>query len=113
MSIIAVDGHDGYQAYQTVLEALEIPYIALRDKSWGHNPRYPVDKFFSLDGELEECLDNHELSELRREVEKEVGTSKRRVAGTLGSRLSREQIPPIFDTVLQAAMRLSVANLQS
>ena len=113
VSIIAVDGHDGYQAYQTVLEALEIPYIALRDKSWGHNPRYPADKFFSLDGELEECLDNHELSELRREVEKEVGTSKRRVAGLLGSRLSREQIPPIFDTVLQVAMRLSIANPQS
>lgn len=107
VSIIAVGGHNGYPAYQTLLEALEIPYIALRDKSWGHNPLYPVERFFSLDGELEECLDDHKLSELRHDVEEEVGTSKRRVAGLLGSRLSREQIPPIFDKVLQAAMDLA------
>jgi hypothetical protein len=107
ISVIEVGGHNGYGPYRILLDRLGIPYVALRDKGWGDNPSYPPKRYFSLGCELEAYFEKHGLAEIRYEIEKEVGRSKRRVAGVLGSRLTLEQIPSIFNEVLKAAMNLS------
>jgi hypothetical protein len=35
-----VNGEDGYSKYFTLLDALAIPYVALKDNDWGDAVRY-------------------------------------------------------------------------
>ena len=80
VSVIQVDGEQGYEAYFTLLRIFRIPFVVLKDLAWGDDSRYPADQYFSLGMELEDYLDDHGLKDIRFEVMKDVGKSKRRVA---------------------------------
>lgn len=110
VSIISVDGHDGYKPYEVLLKALRIPYVCLRDRPWGAKKNHPRDRFFSLGAELEDYLDNNGLAEARQKVIHEVGTSKRRVASALGASVTKGHIPPVFSDVLKAAVDLATGE---
>jgi hypothetical protein len=105
VSVISVNGEDGYSKYFTLLDALAIPYVALKDNDWGDAVRYPTGRFWSFGCELEEFLDQNGLADLRAEVITEVGKidTKARVARVLPSRLAKDQVPGLFTDVLQAA----------
>ncbi len=109
ISVISVGGEDAYSPYFALLDALAIPYIALKDKSWGNGDKYPHDRFFSLGMEIEDFLDGHGLHEKRQAVATEVGVrkmdndGKRRVMAALAPQLTQQEIPPIFRTILQRA----------
>lgn len=110
VSIIAVDGQNGYKPFLTLLNALCIPYVALRDLPWGNEKNYPQERFFTLGMELEDYLDKNNLKGLRNTVSQEVGKNKRRIAATLGSRLSKSEIPSLFDNVLKKAVELATGE---
>lgn len=109
ISVVFYGGHGGHKSYHTLLEGLGIPYINLRDKTWGKNLKFPQDRFFSLGMEFEEYADKNGLRELRSKIAKEVGgeSSHRRVAQALGETLKKDQIPVLFDEVLGACMNLA------
>ena len=111
--ITAVDGEDGFKPFFTLLKGLQIPYVCLKDKPWGDDLMYPARRFFSLGMEIEDFLDQAGLREMRQLVVKEVGKSKPRVGGELGARLSADQIPEIFDRVLEAAIHVSADGPES
>jgi hypothetical protein len=110
VSIISVDGHDGYKPYEILLKALRIPYVCLRDRRWGAKQDYPRDRFFSFNMELEEYLDKHGLAEAREKVISKIGRSKRRVAAALGASVTNGEIPPVFGDVLKAAVELATGE---
>jgi OLD-like protein/putative AbiEii toxin of type IV toxin-antitoxin system len=95
LSVVQVGGEDGYQPFFTLLNSLRIPYVALKDRLWDQRS-YPAARFFAFGCELEDFLDHARLGSERQSVIAEVGTSKRRVAGALGRRLGRQEVPPIF-----------------
>jgi hypothetical protein len=107
ISIISTDGHDGFQPFHTLLQSLGIPHVNLRDKPWRDSQNYPSDRFFDLGIELEQYLDAQGLSDLRSQVAREVGNSKRRQAAALGRKLSQSQVPAVFKTVLETAIHLA------
>jgi predicted ATPase len=111
ISVISVGGGDRFGPYLTLVEKLGIPYLALRDDTWGVNPRYPKSRFFALGDSgdsLEKFLDRSGLSVLRQEVENEVGRNKTRVAAALSARLRRGDIPEIYAQVLSAVTTLAL-----
>lgn len=110
ISIIAVHGHASFRPYITLLNSLGIPHVCLRDKTWGKNPAYPKDRFFSLGAELEQYMDDQGFKELREQVEREVGTSKRRAASRMASLLDVAKIPDLFGRVLQAALDMATGE---
>ena len=111
VSVISVDGDGGYKHFHTLLDGLGIPYVNLRDRAWGHNPKYPPSRFFSLDtGSIENLMDEHGLGELRLQIAREVGDNKVRVAAELARRLEHQQVPEIFDRVLKAAKELATGS---
>ena len=107
VSLIPVGGDGAYRPYVTLLESLGIPHVLLRDKTWGHNPKYPPERYFALGAELENYLDDQGLGERRERIKSEIGTAKPRVASQLGSELSVEMIPAIFSKLLEAAVKLA------
>ncbi len=107
VSVVFTGGEGGHRPFHTLLDALGIPYVHLRDRNWGHNPRFPPDRFFSLDAEFEEYLDKQGLGAMLEQVKEEAGRSKRRWAVVLASRIPRKQIPTIFDHVLARAISLA------
>ena len=110
VSVIPTGGHGTHPPYHTLLDALGIPHVNLRDRSWGHNSKYPPDRFFSLGCELEQYLDHHGLSEIQKEAEKNVGKSHRRVARAVAEKLERARIPEVFDNVLKKAVNLATGR---
>jgi hypothetical protein len=107
VSVIPVEGHDGYAPFITVAKSLSIPFVALRDKAWPSDREHPPDTYFSLGMELEQFLDQAGLHDLREEVARDVGTSKRRVAAALAARLTSSQVPPLFKAVLERATMIA------
>jgi predicted ATPase len=120
VSIVGLtEGDSGYPAYFALLDALGIPFIAVKDRRWGDDRRYPPDRFFTFTPphvqgkwEIEDFLDHHGLKELRKAVGKEVTGNKPRVAEALGRRLSQEQIPELFTTILARSIELANARLE-
>lgn len=110
ISIIAVGGADGYRPYLAFLNSLRIPYTCLKDLSWGDPNRYPGDRFFSLGMELEAYLEQHGLREKKEEAAREMGQSKRRLAGVVGERLGKDEIPALFDEVLKAVIQQATGD---
>jgi hypothetical protein len=112
VSVVSVNGEDGFSKCFTLLDALAIPYVALKDKNWGDPIRYPANRFWSFGCELEEYLDTNGLADLRAEVIAEVGTSdtKARVARVLPSRLTIAEVPGLFKDVLQAAQNAATGE---
>ena len=76
VSIIDVHDENGYGKYETLLDTFEIPFVALKDKQWGDDVRYPPDSYFTLDMEIEDYLDAHGLAEERKAAADEVGQNK-------------------------------------
>ncbi|MCX5998911.1 MAG: AAA family ATPase, partial [Chloroflexi bacterium] len=114
VSIIYTGGQHGHKPFRALLHALDIPYVCLRDLTWGSNTDFPPSQFFSLDAEFEEYVDAHGLADLRHDLLDKVGKgSKARVAGALGRSVSRGQIPPVFDEVLRVAVGLAKGDTGS
>ena len=107
LSVIPVNGDRGYAPFQTLLDALSIPYVCLKDKSWGQGVQFPRDRFFSLKAEIEDYLDARGLADKRKEVIQDVGKSKPRVMAELATRLTKKDIPVVFKQLLSAAQRLA------
>lgn len=107
ISVIPVGGDGGFRPYVSLLESLGIPHVLLRDKTWGHNPGYPVERYFALGAELEQYLDDLGHRARRKRIKSEIGTGKPRVAAQLGSELSYEMVPAIFSDLLEAAVKLA------
>ena len=113
VSIVTVEGGNGFGPYHTLLESLGIPHVNLRDDSWGNNPAYPPNRFFSLGvsrASFEAFMDAEGLAELRQRIIKQIGNSKPRVAAEMARRLSPGEIPTIFREVLQTAVTLAVES---
>lgn len=110
VSIVYAEGESNYKPFWTILEGLGIPYVALKDKSWGDPKRYPPDYHFELGMELEDYLDEKGLASERQATIKEVGDNKRRVAGALGAKLTSGQVPPLFDEILKKAIELATGE---
>lgn len=110
VSIIPVGGENGFEHFHALLDALGIPHINLKDKPWGDDRRYPPHRYFSLGAELEDFLDSQGLAEKRKGVIQQVGTNKPRVAAELGARLKQDEIPSIFQHVLDAAIHLATGE---
>jgi hypothetical protein len=108
----SVNREDGYSKYFTLLDALAIPYVAIKDRNWGDPVRYPANRFWSFGYELEEYLDRNGLADLRASVIAEVGTSdtKARVARVLPARLTGERVPGLFKGILQAAQNAAAGE---
>ena len=70
ISMLPVDGEGGFKPFHKLLDGLGIPHVNLRDPSWGHNPRYPLDRFFSLANQgassFEEYMDSQGFESLRK-----------------------------------------------
>lgn len=108
VSIVFADGDKGYGKFIPLLNTLCIPYICLKDKQWGDESKYPSEQFLSLGGEFEQFMNSQGLENLRNEVSNEVGkSSKARQAGALGERLNKDQIPDIFDRILETAINMA------
>lgn len=107
ISVIPVGGEHGYKPYRTLLDALNIPYVCLRDKRWGQDIDFPPARFFALGAEIEEYLDSQGLAELRLTTKQDVGQGKPRVMAALGAQLKKEDVPKLFDDLLQAAIAAS------
>ena len=112
ISVVYADGQDGFRPIITFLEALQIPHVCLKDLDWGDNQRYPPSRFYSLGGELEVFLDSKGLAERRKQVIAEVGQGKRRVARALGQQLAKNEIPEVFDNLLEAAITIATGSPQ-
>lgn len=110
VSIVDVGGEDGFKSFRVLLDGLGIPYVCLRDLSWGASPEYPPERFFSFGAELEDFLDRHGLEEKRRSIIEEMGRSKQRVAAELAGRITSAEIPPIFSEVARRAIELAKAG---
>ena len=108
VSIIHTGGHGGYKPYITILGALSIPYIVLRDKTWGTNPQFPPEIFLALGEEFEAYVDHHGLSGLRAETNE--GNSHRRNAVSLALKIDKSQIPPIFGDILKRAIEMATGS---
>ncbi|GEM_PF-2877567 len=107
ISVIPVDGDSGYPPFFTLLASLGIPFVALKDKPWGDDTRYPQENHFSFGCELEDFLDKNGLKKHRENVIAEVGTQKPRVAAELGRRLTKEQVPELFGQLIARALNLA------
>jgi len=110
ISILWVSGDQGYDQFIALLQALAIPFVCLKDKPWGNDRHYPPDRFFSLGMELEDYLDAHGLANERQAVISEFGKSKARVSGILGAKITKEQVPSIFNDVLTKANKLATGE---
>jgi len=110
VSIVFTSGHGGHRHFHTLLDALGIPHVNFRDKSWGNNPDFPSERFFSLGTEFEDFIDSQGLAEIRRVVVKEAGKSHRRPAALLGARLEKAQVPGIFNKVLETVVNLATGK---
>jgi hypothetical protein len=115
VSIVSVGGDSAFVPYHALLDSLEIPHVNLRDGSWGDNPKYPKERFFSFDAEsFEKFMDKKGFCELRKRIAGELGASDRsrkpEVARELARRLKPEQVPDIFRTVLDKALELAKAE---
>ena len=113
VSIISVDGGDGFRPYHTLLESLGIPHANLRDDSWGHHPNHPPDRFFSLGvkrASFEKYMDSKGFADLQKKISKQIGKSKPRRAAELARRLRPEQIPPLFRDVLMTTISLAAES---
>ena len=111
VSIIGVDGDGGFERFRPLLDGLGIPNVNFRDRSWGINPKYPPDRYFSLSSDsFEQYMDDNGLRELRLKAKGTVGRAKARVGAELGKRIKPKDIPPLFCDVLDAATRLAQAG---
>ncbi|MDP2936251.1 MAG: AAA family ATPase [Dehalococcoidia bacterium] len=111
VTIVSAGGEDGYKPFWTMLDSLGIPYVGLTDKRrWDDTKQYPPDRFFTLDAEIEDYLDQQGLKDKHQEVIKQIGKAKPRVAAALGTRLSKSEIPHIYDAVLKAAIDLATGQ---
>ena len=97
--IIAAGGDGAHRPFISLLESLGIPHGALRDQTWGENPSYPPDRYFSLGAELEPFLDSKGPAEIRA-----IHTAKPRVAARLGRELSIDLIPDVLNELLSAGV---------
>jgi len=107
ITVLHVDGHDAFKPYRTLVEELKIPYICFRDKKWGSPHTNPPETFRALGMELEEFLEQAGFGALLVEAKHKVGTGKPRVAEYVASRLSKEQIPPLFSQLISDAVSLA------
>jgi len=107
ISVISVDGADGFEPYIKLMEALEIPYLCLRDQAWKSSAKKPARVFRFLGYELEEFLEQADLGSLIKQAKREVGTSKPRVAGYVGEHLTTDHVPPLFCELIRDAVKLS------
>ncbi len=112
VSVIFTGGHGGHRNYHALLDSMGIPHVNFRDKDWGHNTKFPPDRFFSLGTEFEQYIDAQGLNNIRAKVVKRVKGTKRQQAGPLGERLQRSQIPEIFERVLKAVTGLATGKPQ-
>ncbi|MCH7656202.1 MAG: AAA family ATPase [Chloroflexi bacterium] len=111
ISVVKVDGEDGYQRYFPLLNALGIPHVALKDKRWGNKKTYPPGRFFSFGMELEDYQDGHGLAAKREAQRARLGHgSKERVQRPLAESLARDEVPEVFKELLQAAFRLATGE---
>ena len=104
LSIIAVEGKDGFKPYITLAEQLSLPFLCLADLAWGADK--PEKIYRSLGCELEEYLDQAGFKSLMDRGRKAVGTSKQRVAKYCGAHIEAEDIPPMFVQLLEDATKL-------
>ena len=107
ISVIAVDGEDGFGPYLELARRLEIPHICLRDKPWGSKKQWPPAQFRSLGCELEDFLRQNNLDLLMQEAKREVGTAKQRVSQYVGENTPKEQIPPLFSQLISDIKKLA------
>lgn len=110
VSIIFTGGQGGHRPFHTLLDALGIPHVNFRDQSWGDNPNFPPERFFSLGAEFEDYIDSQGLADLRKEAVKEAGKSHRRPAALLGEKLDKVQVPVIFSQVLDTVVKLTTGK---
>lgn len=110
VSMVPVNGEGGYRTMWGVLKALGVPYIALKDMDWGDRVVYPPERFFSFGMEIEEYFDTHGLKEKREKATREQGNSKRRAGRPLGLLLTKDEVPPIFSTILATAVGLATGD---
>jgi hypothetical protein len=103
-SVIPVGGEDGYAPYDILVRTLRIPVVRLRDKLWRDSKRYPPEDNFSFGREVEDYLDDQGLAALRLAAKAEVGTSKRRIGGSLAKHLASNEVPEVFRRLLDAAI---------
>lgn len=111
ISVVKVDGETGYKRYFSLLNALGIPHVALKDKHWGNKKTYPPGRFFSFGMELEDYQDDHGLAEKREAQKARLGHgSKERVQRPLAESLTPDEVPELFSELLQAAVGLATGE---
>lgn len=108
VSVVSVDGEDGYKPYITLLEALNIPHLCLRDQDWGTAKSKCPEVYRALGCELEEFLEKAGLGSLMEKAKHEGGDNKRRVARYVGEHVTREQIPLFFHELIRDLEKLCV-----
>ena len=104
VSVVHFEGQDGYKPYLQLLEALQIPVIALRDLNWGDDHRYPAQQFHALGAEIEDYLSEHGFQDALDSARAKVGRSKPRICEEVALTVDTTSLPPLFDEVIQAAI---------
>lgn len=107
ISVISVDGADGFKPYVELAKALRIPYLCLRDLHWGSGTKRPPELFRSLGYELENFLEQAGLGKLIEQAKRRVGTSKPRVAQYIGEHIKTRQVPALFHELIVDTIELS------
>ena len=107
VSVVSVDGHDGFAPYVRLAKSFQIPYLCFRDLPWGSPGMVPRKLFRALGCELERFINDAGLGSLMDEGREAVGTSKRRVAKYVGQHATADQVPEVFSTLIADAMMLA------
>jgi len=106
LSVVEVGGQDGFEPYIKLAKQLDMPFLCLRDLSWGCDTDKPSRIFRSLGCELEQYLKQAGCGSLMEQARKVVGTSKRSVAKYCGEHIEKGNVPPFFSQLLESAMKL-------
>jgi len=113
ISVIEVDGKDGFQPYITLATQLRILFLCLADLPWPSTPHRPSTIYRSLGCEIEQYLEQAGCGPLLREAKQAVGTSKQRVAKYCGENIEVSSVPPLFGQLLNDAVKLPKKHLKS
>lgn len=109
ISVVSVNGHDGFKPFEVVLKALEIQCVRVRDWPWDKATEKPP-LFWSwgdLHIEIEDFVERRGLGHLLDEARRAKGNGKPRVMRWVAEKIDRKDLPEEFKQILDAAVTLA------